>query len=164
MKVGKSVVQFKRYNSMRNHKLNTNPQYYALYTRKGDFFKDNVGKKYDYCNYTKEEIIKLLKRCTVRHVFDAYPRAHQYAHNHKIYSYSYNMFVEWFNVEYNGLSVCDFNKDGKLVYVKDEFKTKVPYFKRQFFTRNKDTHAYKLTAFAQHLILKEKDTYPSCDR
>lgn len=44
MKVGKSVVQFKRYNSMRNYKLNTNPQYYALYTRKGDFLKTMLAR------------------------------------------------------------------------------------------------------------------------
>lgn len=163
MKVGKSTVQFKRYNSVYGHKLNTNPQYYALYIRKGDFFKDGVGKKYDNCNYTKEEIIELLKRSTVRHVFDAYPRAHQYAHNHKKYFYSYNMFTEWFTVMYNGLTVCCIDKKGKLVYVKCEFKTNVPYFKRQFFTYDKDTRAHKLTYFAKDLILKEKDRHPSCN-
>lgn len=162
MKVGKSVVQFKSYNSMRNHKLNTNPQYYALYTRKGDFFKNDIGKKYSNNHYTKEEIIEILTRSGVHHVFDAYPRVNRYSYNHKKYLYEYNSFTEWFTVSYDNLVVYIIDKDGEVIYVSDNFKTKASYFKSQFFTRDKDTRAYKLTCFAQHLILKEKETHPSC--
>lgn len=162
MKVGKSVVQFKRYNSMRNHKLNTNPQYYALYTRKGDFFKNDIGKKYSNNHYTKEEIIEILTRSDVHHVFDAYPRATRYSRDHKKYVYTYNLFTEWFGVSYDGLAICIIDKDGEVMYVSDNFKTKASYFKRQFFTRDKDTRAYKLTYFAKNLILEEEDTHPSC--
>ena len=66
------------------------------------------------------------------------------------------MFVEWFSVGYNGLVVCSINKDGKVMYISDNFQTKVPFFPHQFFTRDKDTHAYKLTAFAKQLILEDK--------
>lgn len=162
MKVGKSVVQFKRYNSMRNHKLNTNSQYYALYTRKGDFFTNDIGKKYSNNHYTKEEIIEILTRSGVHHVFDAYPRATRYSHDHKKYVYKYNPLVEWFYVFYNGLAIYTIDKNGEMIYVLDNFKTKSSYFKRQFFTRDKNTHAYKLTCFAQHLILEEKETHPWC--
>lgn len=162
MKVGKSVVQFKSYNNIRNHKLNTNPQYYALYTRKGDFFKNDIGKKYSNNHYTKEEIINLLTQSDVRHVFDAYPRATQYSCDHKKYVYTYNSFTEWFGVSYDGLAIYTIDKDGEVMYVSDKFKTKSSYFKSQFFTRDKKTHVYKLTCFAQHLILEEKETHPSC--
>lgn len=166
MKVGKSVVQFKRYNSMRGHKLNTNPQYYALYTRKGDFFKNDIGKKYSNNHYTKKEIIELLTQSCVRHVFDAYPRATRYSCDHRKYMYTYNLFtvIEWFSVFYDNLAVFTIDKNGQVIYVSDKFKTKASYFKRQFFTRDKDTRAYKLTDFAKKLILEEKETYPSCDR
>lgn len=166
MKVGKSVVQFKRYNNMRGHKLNTNPQYYALYTRKGDFFKNDIGKKYSNNHYTKEEIVEILTQSCVRHVFDAYPRATRYSCDHRKYVYTYNLFtvIEWFSVSYDNLVVCTIDKNGQVIYVSDKFKTKVSYFKRQFFTRDKDTRAYKLTDFAKKLILEEKETYLLCDR
>ncbi len=156
MKVGKSVVQFKRYNSMRNHKLNTNPQYYALYTRKGDFFTNDIGKKYSNNHYTKEEIINLLTQSDVHHVFDAYPRATRYSYNHKKYLYEYNSFTEWFCVLYCGLVIYTIDKDGEVIYVSDKFKTKASYFKSQFFTRDKKTHVYKLTDFAEKLILEDE--------
>lgn len=156
MKVGKSIVQFKRYNNVRNHKLNTEPQYYALYTRKGDFFKNDVGKKYCNRNYTKEEVIDLLTQSAARHVFDAYPRVNRYSYNHKKYLYKYDSLVEWFSVSYNDIDICIINRYGEVIYVSDTFKTKASYFKSQFFTRNKKTHAYKLTKFAKKLILEDK--------
>lgn len=156
MKVGKSVVQFKSYNNMRNHKLNTNSEYYALYTRKGDFFTNDIDKKYTHRNYTKEEIIDLLTRSAVRHVFDAYPRVNRYSYDHKKYLYKYNSFVEWFSVSYDGFDIYAIDKDGEVIYVSDKFKTKASYFKNQFFTRDKKTHTYKLTDFAKKLILEDK--------
>lgn len=156
MKVGKSVVQFKRYNNVRDHKLNTEPQYYALYTRKGDFFENDIGKKYTHRNYTKEEVIDLLTRSAARHVFDAYPRVNRYSYNHKKYLYKYDPFVEWFSVSYDGFDIYTIDKDGQVIYISDKFKTKVSYFKSQFFTRDKDTRAYKLTDFAKKLILEDK--------
>lgn len=156
MKVGKSVVQFKRYNNVRDHKLNTEPQYYALYTRKGDFFKNDIGKKYTHRNYTKEEVIDLLTRSAARHVFDAYPRVNRYSYDHKKYLYKYDSLVEWFSVSYDNLAICTIDKDGEVIYVSDKFKTKVSYFKSQLFTRDKDTRAYKLTDFAKKLILEDK--------
>lgn len=164
MKVGKSVVQFKRYNNVRDYKLNTEPQYYALYTRKGDFFKNDIGKKYTHRNYTKEEVIDLLTRSAARHVFDAYPRVNRYSYDHKKYLYKYDALVEWFSVSYDGLDICTIDRYGEVPYISDKFKTKASYFKSQFFTRDKDTRAYKLTDFAKKLILEEKEKHPSCDR
>ena len=156
MKVSKSVVQFKRYNNVRDHKLNTEPQYYALYTRKGDFFKNDIGKKYTNRNYTKEEVIDLLTQSAARHVFDAYPRVNRYSYDHKKYLYKYDSFTEWFSVSYDNLDICIIDRDGEVIYVSDRFKTKASYFKSQFFTCYKKTHAYKLTDFAKKLILEDK--------
>ena len=156
MKVGKSVVQFKRYNDVRDHKLNTEPQYYALYTRKGDFFKNDIGKKYTHRNYTKEEVIDLLTRSAARHVFDAYPRVNRYSYNHKKYLYKYDPFVEWFSVSYDGFDIYVIDKDCQVIYTSNKFKTKASYFKSQLFTRDKKTRAYKLTNFAKKLIIDDK--------